>query len=186
MGILNLMVQEALKPLARGRAREIGAKAVPKTLARGRSFSVLALALLFLTPPSIPNHPDIVTVPFRTVQSMILVDARVNDNRATLLLDTGANNTIVSVKAYGDSQFLLRSLHRNDQGLGMRGNALRLRADFALANRIWVSQPVYVMNVDELTRRFGTPVDGLLGQDLLQEFRSVRINYKSHVIELEQ
>jgi hypothetical protein len=42
------------------------------------------------------------------------------------------------------------------------------------------------MNVDELSRRFGTPVDGLLGQDLLREFRSVRINYKSHIIELEQ
>jgi hypothetical protein len=79
-----------------------------------------------------------------------------------------------------------RLLHRNDQGLGLKVDALRLRADFAFANRVWIAQPVYVMNVDELTRRFGTPVDGLLGQDLLREFRSVRINYKSHVIELEQ
>lgn len=117
---------------------------------------------------------------------MILVDASVNDNRATLLLDTGANHTIVSAKVYGNAQFQVRNLHRNDQGPGMQGNALRLRANFALANRVWISQPVYVMNVDELTRRFGTPVDGLLGQDVLQEFRSVRINYKAHVLELEQ
>jgi hypothetical protein len=127
-----------------------------------------------------------VTIPFRTVQSMILVDARVNDNRATLLLDTGANNTIVSARAYGNAQFQWRILHKNDQGPGLKGDGLRLRANLALANRVWISQPVYVMNVDELTRRFGTPVDGLLGQDLLREFRSVRINYKSHVIELEQ
>jgi hypothetical protein len=157
-----------------------------KTFANCRRFGVLAVALLFLTPPALPDHSDRVTVPFRTVQSMILVDARVNDNRATLLLDTGANNTIVSAKAYGNAQFQLRSLHKNDQGLGMRGDGMRLRANFSLANRVWISQPVYVMNVDELTQRFGSPVDGLLGQDLLREFRSVRINYKSHVIELEQ
>ncbi len=42
------------------------------------------------------------------------------------------------------------------------------------------------MNVDELRRRFGAPVDGLLGQDVLREFRSVRINYKARVIGLEQ
>ena len=42
------------------------------------------------------------------------------------------------------------------------------------------------MNVDELRRRFGAPVDGLLGQDLLREFHSVRIRYKAYIIELEQ
>jgi hypothetical protein len=79
-----------------------------------------------------------------------------------------------------------RLLHRNDQDPGLTGDSLRLRANFAFTNRVWISQPVTVMNVDELTRRFGTPVDGLLGQDVLREFRSVRINYKSHVVELEQ
>jgi hypothetical protein len=186
MRIFNLVAQETLKRFDQGSGRGISAKSVAKTLAAGRIFCVLALALLFLTPPAISDKSDIVAVPFRTAQSMILLDARVNDNRVTLLLDTGANNTIVSVKAYGNPQVQLHTLHRNDQGPGMRGDALRLRADFALANRVWISQPVYVMNVDELSRRFGTPVDGLLGQDLLREFRSVRINYKSHIIELEQ
>lgn len=160
--------------------------AAPKSFAGGSSLCALALAFLFLTPPAIPDKSDVINVPFRTAQSMILVDASVNDNRVTLLLDTGANNTIVSPKAYGNAQFQVRNLHKNDQGPGMQGDALRLRANFALANRVWISHPVYVMNVDELTRRFGTPVDGLLGQDLLREFRSVRINYKAHVIELEQ
>ena len=66
------------------------------------------------------------------------------------------------------------------------GEALRLRTNFAFANRVCNSQPLTVMNVDELRRRFGAPVDGLLGQDVLREFRSVRINYKARVIGLEQ
>jgi len=186
MNTENLMTEERRNPLDRQEFRRIGVGSPSRTVIGSGGFCVLALAFLFLTLPPIPDHSDRVTVPFRTVQSMILVDARVNDNHATLVLDTGANNTIVSAKAYGNAQFQVRNLHRNDQGLGMQGDALRLRANFALANRVWVSQPVYVMNVDELTRRFGTPVDGLLGQDLLREFRSVRINYKSHVVELEQ
>jgi hypothetical protein len=186
MRILNLMAHETLKPPGRESVRGAGAKSMAKTLAGARGFCVLALFSLFLTTPAVPDKSDVVTVPFRTAQSMILVDARVNDNRATLLVDTGANHTIVSPKAYGNAQFQVRNLHKNDQGLGMQGDALRLHANFALANRVWISHPVYVLNVDELSRRFGTPVDGLLGQDVLQEFRSVRINYKSHVIELEQ
>jgi hypothetical protein len=162
--------------------RQGTALAVPKS----RKFCILALALLFLTPQALPDKSVVISVPFRTAQSMILVDARVNGKPVTLLLDTGAINTIVSAKACGLPQFQLQGLHPKPHDPGYTGDALRVRMNFAFANRVWISQPVSVMNVDELARRFETPVDGLLGQDLLQEFRSVRINYKSHVIELEQ
>jgi aspartyl protease len=164
----------------------VGPEPVAGTRPDGGYFRVLILALLCFIPSANGAHSEYVTVPFRTADSMILVEARVNDNRVTLLLDTGANNTIVSPRAYGYLQFRLRGIHNNDTGPGLRGDAVRLRANVALSNRVWVAQLVYVMNVDELTRRFGVPVDGLLGQDLLREFRSVRINYKAHVIELEQ
>jgi hypothetical protein len=182
----NLIARKDLKPAGLGKVRGIAKLAAARVFACGRGFRVLALALLCFIPSANIARPEVVTIPFRSAESMILVEARVNDNRVSLLLDTGANNTIVSPKAYGDLQFHLRSIHKNDSGPGLRGDAVLLRANLALASRIWVSQPVYVMNVDELTRRFGAPVDGLLGQDVLREFHSVRINYKEHVIELEQ
>lgn len=185
MDASNIGTKEKLSLLGRGETRSFAAYSAPKTFVGG-SFCVLALAFLFLTPPPIPDHSEIVTVPFRTAQSMILVDARVNGKRVTLLLDTGAVDTIISAKACGIPQFQLQGLHRKDQDPGLAGDSLRLRANFAFANRVWNWQPVTVMNVDELTRRFGTQVDGLLGQEHLREFRSIRINYKSHVIELEQ
>ena len=182
----NSIAQKDLKPAGFGKVSWIAALAAAKTFAWNRGFRVLALALLCFIPSANIAGPEVVTIPFRSVESMILVEARVNDNRVALLLDTGANNTIVSPKAYGNLEFHLRSMHKNDSGPGLRGDAVLLRATLALASRIWVAQPVYVMNVDELTRRFGAPVDGLLGQDVLREFHSVRINYKAHVIELEQ
>jgi hypothetical protein len=186
MNASTKFAKEKLSPLGRGKTHGIAAPFASNFFAGGGSFCVLALAFLFLALPHIPDHSEIVSVPFRTAQSMILVDARVNGKPVTLLLDTGAMNTIVSAKAYGIPQFQLQGLHPKPHDPGYTGDALRLRTDFAFANRVWISQPVSVMNVDELTRRLGTPVDGLLGQDLLQEFRAVRINYKAHVIELEQ
>jgi hypothetical protein len=41
-------------------------------------------------------------------------------------------------------------------------------------------------NLEDLNQELGVNFDGLLGEDLLREFHSVRINYKAHVIELEQ
>jgi hypothetical protein len=40
------------------------------------------------------------------------------------------------------------------------------------------------MNLEELSKSFRVPFDSLLGQDILKQFRSVRIDYKRHVIEL--
>lgn len=185
MSVHGLIVQKALKLPNGGSFTGIAAKLAAKSCGYGWSFRVLLLALCCLLPSVNGAHSELITVPFRTAESMILVEARANDNRVTLVLDTGANNTIVSPKAYGDLQFRLRGVHNNESGPGLRGDTVRLRANIALANRTWNAQPVYVMNVDELTRRFGTRVDGLLGQDLLREFHAVRISYKARVIELE-
>jgi hypothetical protein len=149
-------------------------------------FRLLVLFVLLLLP--LPNraHPEVATVPFHSAQTFILVQAKVNGNPATLLLDTGANRTIVSAKIYGNAQVNLQRIRQNHRGPGLAGESLRLRADVVLANHIWVAQPVSVMNLDDLRRDLGVEFDGLLGEDLLREFHAVRINYKTHVIELEQ
>jgi len=115
---------------------------------------------------------------------LILVDAKVNGNPATLLLDTGANNTIINAKIYGNVQ--APRVELTSKGPGIVGNALRLRVDLEIADRFLFSQPVSVMNLGDLPQRVGAKFDGLLGQDILRQFRSVRINYRAHVIELEK
>jgi hypothetical protein len=141
------------------------------------------MILALLSPPRCAPAESVL-LPFRSVHSLILIDARVNGHAATLLLDTGANNTIISVKMYGNVQAPQLELASN--GPGIVGNALRLRADLEIAGRFLFSQPVSVMNLGDLPQRVGAQFDGLLGQDILRQFRSVRINYHSHVIELEK
>jgi len=50
-----------------------------------------------------------------------------------------------------------------------------------------VSQRVAVMNLDELSDILGVRhIDGLIGEDILRDFRSIRIDYHARVIELEE
>jgi hypothetical protein len=151
-----------------------------------RGLRYLLLALLLLTP--LPNraHTGVVRLPFRTVHSMILVEGRVNDSRALFLLDTGATRTIVSVKTYGSLSFILRSTERADHGPGIAGESVSLPVNLELANHMWAGQRVAVMNLDSLGHLLGVQFDGLLGQDILRQFHSVRIDYHAHVIELEE
>lgn len=139
--------------------------------------------LVLLSPPSCART-ETVLLPFRSVHSLILIDAKVNGNPATLLLDTGANNTIIDAKIYGNVQ--APRIEPVSKGPGVIGNALRLRVDLEIAGRFLFSQPVSVMNLGDLSQRVGAQFDGLLGQDILRQFRSVRINYHGRVIELEK
>jgi hypothetical protein len=128
------------------------------------------LFLVILAPLSLPAQRRIVSVPFRRVNAYMLVD-------------TGANKTILNARSIGRVQH--QASQPVNQGAGIIGNAVRLRVDVEIAHHFLFSQPVSVMNLADLSKRFQIPFDGLLGQDILSQLRSVRIDYKAHVIELE-
>jgi len=146
----------------------------------------LLFFLLVLAPTVNRANSRAVHVPFRTVQSMILIEGKIDEKRVTFLLDTGSNHTIVSVRSYGRVQFLLPRAQRNRGGAGMTGESVRLPVTLTLADHIWAGQCFSIMNLDELQQVLGIRFDGLLGQDILRDFRSVRIDYNAHVMELER
>lgn len=133
-----------------------------------------------------PAHSGTVRIPFRTVQSLIVVVGKVNGNPATFLLDTGANRTIVSTKIYGNVRFDVQRMPRREPGAGLVGYSLRRSADVVLGEHVWLAQQVSVMDLDELKQMLHMDFDGLLGEDILRQFRSVRIDYRAHVLELQE
>jgi hypothetical protein len=124
------------------------------------------------------------TVPFHMVRSMILVEAQVNGRPATLLLDTGANNTIVSPQVAGLNAGQLKALQATRAGTGSEGDWIAARVDLRLGSQRWVHRSVLVMNLDDASKRMGTRIEGFLGQDILQQFKSFRIDYKACFIEI--
>jgi hypothetical protein len=159
--------------------RRLARHGVASSVIRG-----LLLLGLLLAPLRTPAPPRIVAVPFRSVDSFILVDAKIGGMPVKLLVDTGANKTILNASSF--CRVEMQVSKPVNRGAGIVGNALRLRVDLEIANQFMFSQPVSVMNLEELSKRFGIQFDGLLGQDILNQFRSVRIDYKNHVLELER
>jgi predicted aspartyl protease len=147
---------------------------------------VLTFFLLLLMPLPNPARPGTVKIPFRNVQSLILVEGKVNGNPATFVLDTGANRTIVSTRIYGNIRFYLQRLPRRVGGAGFNGYSSRRPADVELGQNMWTAQQVSVMDLDELKQMLHIDFDALLGQEFLRQFRSVRIDYHAHIIELQE
>jgi hypothetical protein len=149
-----------------------------------RAFCGVPLFALFLILAPAQAKPRIVELPYRSVDSYILVDVKIDGSPVRLLVDTGANRTIVNARAFCRTELnVTRPVNR---GPGIVGGALRLRVDLELTRQVKFSQPVSVMDLEELSRSFRVEFDGLLGQDVLNKFRSVRIDYKRQVIELEE
>ena len=171
---------------AAGRYRPARPQVVRRSSPSGRGLRYLLLTLFLLTP--LPNRarPNVLRLPFRTAHSMIVVQARVNGSQVALLLDTGATRTIVSARVYGNVPFQLRTIERTSHSAGIVGDSVILPVNLELANHTWAGQCVAIMNLDGLSQVLGIQFDGLLGQDVLREFHSVRIDYRNHIIELEE
>jgi hypothetical protein len=115
---------------------------------------------------------------------MVLIEGKIDGKRLTFPLDTGANRAIVSAKSCGLPITPLRDAEVNRGGAGMSGESVRVSVNLALAGRVWVGQQISVMNLDDLQATLGLRFDGLLGQDFLREFHTIRIDYRTRVIEL--
>jgi hypothetical protein len=146
---------------------------------------MLLVLLLLLAPMPRRANSRTLHVPFRTEQSMILIEGKIDEKRVTFLLDTGSVNTIVNIRSYRTDQLMLPLAQRNRTAPGFTGQAVHLRVTLSLEGHTWVGQSVGMMNLDGIQQALGIRFDGLLGQDILREFRSVRIDYSAHVIELE-
>lgn len=135
-----------------------------------RSIAVVLASLLLCSLSFAQEKPEapkpehrVFTVPFHTVNGLILLDVKVNGKPAVMLMDVGANVT------------LLRHAPRN-----------------AVTVELEPSRAVTVSALDlekigvHLAKRDMAQIDGLLGEDFLRYFASVRIDYKASVIEFEK
>jgi len=114
---------------------------------------------------------------------MILLDGQVNGNPAVLMLDTGADFTLISRES-GFSPAIEPILPLNTPGSVVK--YVKGKADLRLEKRHWIDRTVLFVNMSDVSKRLGTRVDGIVGQDLLREFSAVRIDYKAGLVEFEK
>jgi hypothetical protein len=111
----------------------------------------------------------------------ILIRAQVNGQPATLLVDTGSSRTILSSDFVRLSPLLLEPAPTPVKGSGLVGNAGWFKATMEVGGVSWAKREVLVMNgIRDISNSLNERIDGILGQDILKEFRSVLIDFKHH------
>lgn len=134
-------------------------------------FKLILLLSLFSSAPADLSIPFQLDGRFGS----ILVTAKVNGRDATFLLDTGAASTMVAAELAGiDRNRLERSRFRKDTGF--EANGIWERAHLDLGG--WRdSRLVGAVDLSAVSKQYGRKIDGLLGQDVLQEFGKITIDF---------
>ena len=140
-----------------------------------RPWACISIILLLTTAPlGNAQNKSIARVPFTMLGSYIVVKAKINESSGLhFILDTGIRNTILTEWHTNDSLSLVINEERYVQGLG--GGDL-IFAYVSENNSInwekltFEKKTIVLLHEDvlELSRRIGSPINGLLGADLLE------------------
>lgn len=146
------------------------------------------LFLLALLLPAAAAAQEALEVPFELhrARRAMLVEARVNGKPVMLIVDTGATHTVLAPEAVGLREMDLKLAQVAGNAPGMRGEATWARADLRLGEITWRKRPVVAMNLSEVSRIFGRPIHGILGQDVLMEFRRVVVDFREKKLILQR
>lgn len=125
------------------------------------------------------------TVPFRSAKGLIFVDVQVNGIPVSLLLDSGAASSLISYHVAGlaESMAEMKNASESQHNGRFDGNTVSVPVEMVIVGKRIRELPVFAGNVDDLSRVIGVHCDGLLGEDVLRHFHSIRIDYKKHVVE---
>jgi predicted aspartyl protease len=123
-----------------------------------------------------------VDVPFELNRQFgsILVRVHVNGKPAVLLVDTGSSHTLLSADILRVNPLFLERAAAPVKGSGLIGIAGWTTATIDLGTISWSNRKVLVMNeFREISKSMKQRVDGILGEDVLNEFTSVAIDFKN-------
>jgi hypothetical protein len=167
---------------------------------RGRTFSMRCLAKWQMFPKFcvvlgwitlaaftgiLPGRAEGQTVlPITEKGGLLRVTLRLNDTPRVFLLDTGALISLVSPEASGLSP-AERSRLRKIKLYGAGGSGAEVRVatiKLTLGERN-VTGEVIVAEMESL--RLPDKYDGILGSDILRQFKRVVIDYKAHILTVE-
>jgi hypothetical protein len=142
------------------------------------------LVLLGLTAGgSVASAVAQISVPFHTENALIMVDAELDHKPIRLLLDSGSVRTLISASS-AQVNIPLAAMQHTSYSRGLEGQVVEIPATLVLGGRKIHFDGLFA-NLANLGPTMNVKCDGILGQDILRQFKSVRIDYKKHVVEFE-
>jgi hypothetical protein len=124
-----------------------------------------------------PHCRSVLPIERDAVFGVILVSVRVNGRLAALILDTGSSTTILSPEASGLDPINLRHADPPKKGTGFVGDGRWGEATLVTGTRIWKDHRILVEDMKSITDAMHRKIDGILGQDILDEFKYIEIDF---------
>lgn len=110
----------------------------------------------------------------------IVLRVRVNQTPAVLILDTGSNVTVLSPELVGRDSEELQLADPPAKGSGFVGQGLWATTTLEVGTRAWSHRRVLAKDMQDVSRAYRRRVDGLLGVDVLGEFKYVELDFEHH------
>lgn len=143
-----------------------------------KCWNIIYFVLLLLTANlGCAQNKSIARVPFSMLGSYMVIKANINESsELNFILDTGIRSTIITELQANDSLSLAFNEERYVQGLGgsdpifayvSENNTIHLGRKLSFQNK---TVALLQEDVLELSRQIGSPINGLLGADLLEEY----------------
>jgi hypothetical protein len=157
-----------------------GLALVASGVCRGQSEGISSLADRQSAPcPSTKMRcQSVLPLEHDAVLGVTLVSVRVNGKLAVLILDTGSNTTILSPEASGLDPGNLRRADPPKKGTTFVENGHWGEATLVTGARIWKNHRVLVADMRSITSAMHRKIDGVLGQDILDEFKYIEIDFE--------
>lgn len=146
---------------------------------------VYASLVLFIAPKAGPGVADrALKVPFdyANPKNSILVQVKVNDRPALLVLDTGSSHTVLRPELLHIKPSELMPTRRSSSAGGFIGDAIGRQVSLQVGNWKWQKWRVAVMDLSQVFPVYQQQIDGILGLDFFEEFSSVTIDMKEKTI----
>jgi len=130
-----------------------------------------------------PGQKDKAVVPFKLVNNMMVIKAKVNGKELSFLVDTGVKKTVLFNVQVSDSLLLknIETLKLRGLGEGNSINAISSNGNLFSCNGIInpsLSLFMITDNLFDLSAKMGIDIHGIIGGDLFDDF-VVKINYAS-------
>lgn len=115
----------------------------------------------------------------------LLIEVQVDGSPRVFILDTGAQNCIVDVRAVGLTLADLNSAVVKQSLPGSKTAAAVISVSLRVGSKEFSEWKVVAMDLRSMDKDFGTRVDGILALDLLVKFKRLTLDFQHMRLELE-
>lgn len=151
---------------------------------KARIAASIALALV-LSCASLAQDKNTVALHHSPKGGALLIEVQVNGRPRTFILDTGAQNCIIDLRAVGRTLADLNSAIVKQSLPGSKTGAAVISVSLRVGSREFREWKGVAMDLRPMDKDFGMRVDGILALDLLSKFKRMTVDFEHMRLELE-